>query len=55
MDVYRKYAAQVAPEVDRQVAEVFEGTGYNPVAPISNPPKSNYEGYEFLGAKKAKN
>lgn len=38
MDVYRKYAAQVAPEIDRQVAEVFEGKGYTPVAPVSNPP-----------------
>jgi hypothetical protein len=45
MDVYRKYAAQVAPEVDRQVAEVFEGTGYTPsapVAPVSNPPQEGW-------------
>jgi len=53
MDVYRKYAAQVAPEIDRQVAEVFEGKGYTPVAPVSNPPK-DYTGFELLGTKNPK-
>ncbi len=38
MTVYRQLATQVAPEIDRQVAEVFEGKGYTPVAPVSNPP-----------------
>ena len=54
MDVYRKYAAQVAPEIERQVAEVFEGKGYTPVAPVSNPPK-DYTGYSLVGTEKPKN
>lgn len=53
MTVYRQLATQVAPEIERQVAEVYGGTGYTPVAPVSNPPK-DYTGFELLGTQNPK-